>query len=249
MDQQLPKVQRYHDYREMLDKQKDIDGVVVATPDHMHAIIASAAMDAGKHVYVQKPLCWSVQEARHLAQKAQDDQARHADGQPGAFARRRAARLRVHHGGRDRRGQRSARLDQPAAGLLAAGRAASRAASRRRSCRWNGKGVEQRLAASLGDGYPVPKDLSLGPVPRRGAAGRLPPDLSPVQLARLDRLGSGRARRHGRAPHRSSVLVARSRLPDGDRDDLDAVQRRLLPERDDDLLRVPGARRDAAGAS
>jgi hypothetical protein len=54
----------------MLDKQKDIDGVIVATPDHMHAIIASASMDLGKHVYVQKPLCWSVHEARHLAKKA-----------------------------------------------------------------------------------------------------------------------------------------------------------------------------------
>jgi len=70
VDEQLPKVQRYKDYREMLEKQKDIDGVIVATPDHMHAVIASAAMDLGKHVYVQKPLCWSVQEARHLAKKA-----------------------------------------------------------------------------------------------------------------------------------------------------------------------------------
>src|SRR5688500_11557025 len=70
VEQQLPKVNRYTDYREMLDKQKDLDGIVVATPDHMHAPIAAAAMDLGKHVYVQKPLCWSVQECRHLAQKA-----------------------------------------------------------------------------------------------------------------------------------------------------------------------------------
>jgi predicted dehydrogenase len=73
VDEQMPKVARYRDYREMLDKQKDIDGVIVATPDHMHAVIASAAMDAGKHVYVQKPLCWSVDEARHLAKKAADN--------------------------------------------------------------------------------------------------------------------------------------------------------------------------------
>ena len=61
---------RYTDYRAMLAQQKDIDGVVIATPDHMHAPIAMAAMSLGKHVYVQKPLCWSVHEARALAKKA-----------------------------------------------------------------------------------------------------------------------------------------------------------------------------------
>src|SRR5919108_3180254 len=66
----LPKMKRYKDYREMLDQQKDIDAVVIATPDHMHAPVALAAMDDGKHVYVQKPLCWSVHEARELAKKA-----------------------------------------------------------------------------------------------------------------------------------------------------------------------------------
>src|SRR6478735_5646582 len=67
---QLPKAKRYTDFREMLDKQKDIDAVVIATPDHMHALIALAAMDLGKHVYVQKPLAWSVEECRKLAQRA-----------------------------------------------------------------------------------------------------------------------------------------------------------------------------------
>ncbi|MSO50355.1 MAG: Gfo/Idh/MocA family oxidoreductase [Acidobacteria bacterium] len=70
VDEQMPKVAKYRDYREMLEKQKDIDAIIVATPDHMHAVIASNAMDLGKHVYVQKPLCWSVHEARHLAKKA-----------------------------------------------------------------------------------------------------------------------------------------------------------------------------------
>ncbi|MEO7191953.1 MAG: Gfo/Idh/MocA family oxidoreductase [Vicinamibacterales bacterium] len=70
VDEQAPRLKKYRDYREMLDKQKDIDAVIIATPDHMHAVIASACMDAGKHVYVQKPLCWSVHEARHLAKRA-----------------------------------------------------------------------------------------------------------------------------------------------------------------------------------
>jgi predicted dehydrogenase len=70
VNEQLPRVKKYRDYREMLDKQKDIDAVIVATPDHMHAVISSNAMDVGKHVYTQKPLCWSVHEARHLVKKA-----------------------------------------------------------------------------------------------------------------------------------------------------------------------------------
>src|SRR5262249_7861229 len=69
---QLPKAKKYQDYREMLDREKSIDGVIVATPDHMHALIALAAMDLGKHVYVQKPLCWSVSEARQLARRARE---------------------------------------------------------------------------------------------------------------------------------------------------------------------------------
>jgi len=66
----VPRLQKYADYRVMLEKQKDIDAVIIATPDHMHAPIALAAMAAGKHVYVQKPLCWCVSEARALAKAA-----------------------------------------------------------------------------------------------------------------------------------------------------------------------------------
>jgi predicted dehydrogenase len=65
-----PQAKRYRSYRTMLEKQKDIDAVIVATPDHTHAVIAMAAMQAGKHVYVQKPLTHSVYEARMLTEAA-----------------------------------------------------------------------------------------------------------------------------------------------------------------------------------
>ena len=66
------KAKKYDDFRVMLDKQKDIDAVLIATPDHQHAIQAYLAMKAGKHVYVQKPLTYTVQEARLLARAARD---------------------------------------------------------------------------------------------------------------------------------------------------------------------------------
>lgn len=62
----------YHDYRKMLDEQPDIDAVVIATPDHFHAVAACSAMQMGKHVYVQKPLTYSVKEARELKRMAKE---------------------------------------------------------------------------------------------------------------------------------------------------------------------------------
>jgi predicted dehydrogenase len=64
------KARIYRDFREMLDKEKSLDAVVVATPDHTHAVIAMAAIKRGKHVYVEKPLTHTVMEARRLAQEA-----------------------------------------------------------------------------------------------------------------------------------------------------------------------------------
>jgi predicted dehydrogenase len=67
-----PQATYYTDYRELLDKQKDLDAVMIATPDHTHAVIAAAAMKAGKHVFVQKPLCHDVFECRELARLAKE---------------------------------------------------------------------------------------------------------------------------------------------------------------------------------
>ena len=60
------KAQRYTDYRRMFDAQKDIDAVLIATPDHHHAVAARMAMERGLHVYVQKPLTYTVEEGRRL---------------------------------------------------------------------------------------------------------------------------------------------------------------------------------------
>ncbi len=69
---EYPKAAKYRDYRVMLEKQKDIDAVLIATPDHTHAVISMAAMKAGKHVYCQKPLTHTVFEARKLAEAAKE---------------------------------------------------------------------------------------------------------------------------------------------------------------------------------
>jgi predicted dehydrogenase len=169
VDEQIPRLQRYRDYREMLAKQKDIDGVIVATPDHMHAIIASAAMEVGKHVYVQKPLCWSVHEARHLAKKAadtrvvtqmgnqrhsQDDQRRVVDYiQGGAIG----DVTEVHVWTNRPFGFWPQGIPRPAPAPETARQG------------WDNRAVDQRIAAAMIGSYPVPGslawDLFLGVAP------------------------------------------------------------------------------------
>jgi predicted dehydrogenase len=65
-----PNAKKYRDFRRMLEKQKDIDAVVVATPDHTHALVAMAAIESGKHVYVEKPLTYSIYESRKVTEAA-----------------------------------------------------------------------------------------------------------------------------------------------------------------------------------
>ena len=169
MKEHIGRAKRYTDFREMLDKQKDIDAVVVATADHTHAAVASAAMDLGKHVYVQKPLTWSVAEARHLAKKASEknvvtqmgnqghstDDARVVNEYIAAGA---IGEVREVHVWTNRpvgywpqgipRPERKVDLDKAP---------------------WNGKGVVDRLAHAMAGPYPKPAtlewDLFLGPAP------------------------------------------------------------------------------------
>jgi len=68
----FPKAERFRDYRVMLGKRKNIDAVMVATPDHMHAPITLAALRAGKHVYVEKPMAHTIEETRVMARVARE---------------------------------------------------------------------------------------------------------------------------------------------------------------------------------
>ena len=174
--EQLPKAKRYSDYREMLAQQKDIDAVIVATPDHMHAPIALAAMDLGKHVYVQKPLCWSVEEARALAKKAKDNPKIATQmgnqGHSGAESRTTVEYIQqgaigdikeVHVWTNRPLGYWPQGLPRPNAGATTT--------SDGQPLSWNGPGVERRLAAAMAAGsYPVPDklnwDLFLGVAPQ-----------------------------------------------------------------------------------
>ena len=140
VEQNLPKLKKYRDYREMLEKQKDIDAVIVATPDHMHAPIASLAMDLGKHVYVQKPLCWSVEEARVLAKKAKDRKVVTQMGNQG-------------HSTDD------ARTGYEIIASGAIGEVREVHVWTNRPIGWDGRAVERRLAAAFMGDHPKPSDL------------------------------------------------------------------------------------------
>jgi predicted dehydrogenase len=164
----VPKATRHTDYRRMLEQQKDVEAVVVATPDHLHAGIALAAMDLGKHVYVEKPLTWSVAEARQLARRAAETKVVTQMGNQGHSlddGRKAVEYLwagaigevrEVHVWTNRPLGFWPQGVPRPAP--LPGG-----------DLRWNGQGINARLGAALAGNYPVPEglawDLFLGPAP------------------------------------------------------------------------------------
>ncbi|PYQ93012.1 MAG: oxidoreductase [Acidobacteria bacterium] len=169
-DEHLPRAARYQDYRQMLDRQKDIDAVVIATPDHMHAPIALAAMDLGKHVYVQKPLTWSIAEARQLARKAKSTHVATQMGNQGhswddartaveyVWAGAIGDVREVHVWTNRPLGYWPQGIPRPEARIAPAN-----------GFRWNGPGIESRLASAMAGHYPKPDglawDLFVGPAP------------------------------------------------------------------------------------
>ncbi len=82
-----PDAKFYKDFRQMLDQMgSGIDAVTVSTPDHMHAIVASAAMQMHKAVFCQKPLTQTIYEARYLRKMAKEKKVVTQMGNQGSAA-------------------------------------------------------------------------------------------------------------------------------------------------------------------
>ena len=106
-----PPAKPFTDFRRMLDvMDKQIDAVVVATPDHTHAVVAVAAMKRGKHVYCEKPLTRTVHEARVMRRDGRKNKVVTQMGNQGSAAGDVTPRGRTGVGRDHRRGPRGARL-------------------------------------------------------------------------------------------------------------------------------------------
>jgi hypothetical protein len=181
------KAAKYGDFRVMLDKQRDIEAVSIATPDHLHAVIAYAAMKAGKHVYVQKPLTYSVQEARILAKTARDTKVVTQMGNQGHSMD--GTRRIVELIGAGHSASPSARNDGPTACAECGAAVVEHADGGPRSAGGDGR---QSAGHSRGP--------RLGSLPRTCEGRSLSPGLPSVQLAWMGGLRCERHRRHGCPP-------------------------------------------------
>ena len=169
----FPQAKRYVDFRKMLDElHRQIDAVVVSTPDHTHAVAAVAAMKLGKHVYCEKPLTRTVHESRVMRQTAIEQKVITQMGNQGSAT------------GDLRRG-----VELAWAGTMG---------EMREAHIWlaNGDGPKERPK----DEPPVPPGLALGPVARPGALSPVSPGVRARVVAQVAGLRQRRRRRHG-LPH------------------------------------------------
>ena len=135
--------------------------MVVATPDHMHASIALAAMDLGKHVYVQKPLTWSVAEARQLARRARETKVATQMGNQGhSWNDARTAVEYVWAGAIGDVREVHVWTNRPLGYWPQGIPRPEPLKTPADALRWNGPGVNARLAGALAGNFPVPGTLA-----------------------------------------------------------------------------------------
>ncbi len=165
------KAKWYKDFRKMLDEQKDIDAVVIATPDHVHAAAATAAMRMGKHVYVQKPLTYTAHEARVLRKTAQETGVVTQMGNQGHSsddARRINEWIRAGAIGPVKEVYVWTNRPIWPQGIP---RPQDNTTASAEQQKWNGGGVRDRLQSALSGSFSAPEDLDwdlfLGPAPQR----------------------------------------------------------------------------------
>ena len=171
VQKQFPQAKGYSDFRKMLDAEKSIDAVMIATPDHNHAVVTMAALKMGKHVFCQKPLTHSVYEAIEIGKAAKAAGVATQMGNQGQASE--GARL-VSEFIWAGASARSARFTP--------GRIAGRTSAARHPA------SQRDAAGSAGSG--------LEPVARPVARAALSPLLPAVQLARLVGFRHGRAGRY-----------------------------------------------------
>ena len=212
-------IRAYEDYREMLEKERDIQGVVNITPDHQHGSINIAALRKGKAAISHKPVASVLYEVRRTLQAARDSSAvSHLLAYSNNPDRHTLAAW--INAGVDRHGARSAQLDEPA--VLAAGHA----------------GVSS--GGTAGTGW-----LQLGAVAGAGAGASLSSELHVRRLSRLVRLRSRLPRRHGAlqpvaaVPHPQSRHTGVGRRP---------PEQRRLGQREERQHRRPRLARSACRA-
>ncbi len=98
--ERFPTAKHFRDYRRMLDGlHQQIDAIVVSIPDHMHAPVSLAAMELGKHVYCEKPLTWSIDEARRMASLAKEKKLATQMGTQGMASDRARAGIEIIRSG------------------------------------------------------------------------------------------------------------------------------------------------------
>ena len=202
-----PNAKFYKDFRQMLDGEKTLDAVIVATPDHTHAIAAATAIRLGKHVYCQKPLTQTVYEARLLRKLAKQYKVATQMGNQGSAED----------------GLRRA-VEVIQAGLIG---------PVRQVYVWTNRPIWPQGMDRPPGSDPVPATLDwdgwIGPAtdaPLQGRvarqAGRQWPtpaerDVPALCVARLAGLRHRRPRRHGLSHRQHALPRAQAGLPDGDR--------------------------------